>query len=260
FGYNLVIMGGVLMMPDFTTALQIKRVPSVYTAIITVMMGAAFIGAIISGPLADSIGRRGLSIICAVLSILGDLLLVSANNVSMFYAGRAIAGFSVGVLSMVLPLYISELAPFNFRGRAIALDQFFIILGISIAFWAAYGAASLKQNEFWRVPLGIQLIPALVFGMALMYIPQSPRYLVQKHRDEEALLVLALIRGDGTVEHKAVQMEFAEIKQTLMFEQKYNKIGYRYLFRLGCDRNPRRLLLGILAQVFQQLTGANTLM
>ena len=87
----------------------------------------------------------------------------------------------------------------------------------------------------------------------------SPRYLVQKHRDEEALLALALIRGDGTVGHRAVQMEFAEIKQTLMFEEKYNRTGYKCLFRPGRDRNPRRLLLGVLAQVFQQLTGANTL-
>ena len=83
-------------MPDFTTALHINRLANVYTSIVTVMMGAAFIGAIISGPLADSIGRRGLSIICALLSILGDLLLVSANNLAMFYAGRAISGVSVG--------------------------------------------------------------------------------------------------------------------------------------------------------------------
>ncbi|KAI9277178.1 sugar transporter [Phascolomyces articulosus] len=224
------------------------------------MMAAAFVGAIVSGPLADIMGRRGLAMACTILSILGDLLLVSAYELSMFYAGRAITGVSVGMLSMVLPLYLTEVAPLSLRGRAIAFHQFCIILGISIAFWVTYGSYYLYEDKAWRVPLGVQLIPTLIFGVALFLVPQSPRYLVQKHRDEEALKVLSMIRGDGTIEHSAVQMEFAEIKQTLMFEEKHEKIGYRSLFHRGKDKNPQRLLLGIFAQAFQQLTGANTLM
>ncbi|KAI8144822.1 sugar transporter [Fennellomyces sp. T-0311] len=253
-------MTGVLIMPTFVETLHITQAPEVYTIIITTMMATAFVGALLSGPLADSLGRRGLAIFATVMCIVGDLLMVAADSLPKFYAGRAITGICIGMLSMVLPLYLTEVVPTSFRGRAIAWHQFCIVLGISVAFWVSYACTIYTDTRAWRIPLGVQLIPTLLFLLLLIKMPQSPRYLIQKHRDTEALHMLALVRGDGTIECNTVRMEFAEIEQTIRFEQKHMRNAYAYLFRRGRDKNPQRLLLGVAVQAFQQLTGANILM
>ena len=89
-------MTGVLIIPTFIEALHIRRQTEAYTALLTAMMLAAFVGAILSGPLADILGRRGLAIVATLVCIVGDLLMVAGDTMAKFYAGRAITGFCIG--------------------------------------------------------------------------------------------------------------------------------------------------------------------
>ncbi|CDH50517.1 general substrate transporter [Lichtheimia corymbifera JMRC:FSU:9682] len=224
------------------------------------MMIGAVVGALLGGPLADFLGRRGLAIFGSLLCMLGNLLLVAADEMAKIYAGRTLVGISVGMLSMVVPLYLTEIATPSSRGRFIAFHQLCIVLGISVDFWITFGCTSLQTSRSWRIPLGVQLIPNAIYAIGLFFVPQSPRYLIQKHRDKEAIRTLAMIRGDGSTRHRDVLMEFAEIKQRICFEERYTKKGYKELFRRSSDNNLRRLVLACASLAFQQLTGANTLM
>lgn len=94
----------------------------------------------------------------------------------------------------------------------------------------------------------------------LISLHHSPRYLIYKHHDRQALEVLAFVRGDGTINHPDVLMEYVEIKQSIRFEEKYGSKHFWRLFRKGADNNRKRLLLGMAVQIFQQLTGANALL
>ena len=93
-----------------------------------------------------------------------------------------------------------------------------------------------------------------------MHHDVSPRYLIHSHMDIQALEVLAFIRGDGSLSHPEVLMEYVEIKQSIRFEETYGSKHYGRLFRKGWENNRKRLLLGIAVQAFQQLTGANSLL
>jgi hypothetical protein len=117
----------------------------------------------------------------------------------------------------------------------------------------------IPSSSSWRLPFALPLIPAFVYLLGTLWLPQSPRYLIFRNKDKEALQVLSQIRGDGTIYHPDVLMEFTEIKQSISFEQKLNSRRYWRLFQRGTENNRKRLLLGMAVQIFQQLTGANAL-
>ncbi|KAI9259690.1 hypothetical protein BDA99DRAFT_99227 [Phascolomyces articulosus] len=160
---------------------------------------------------------------------------------------------------MVIPLYQSEIAPKDMRGRLVSVQQLAIAFGICTSYWVGYGFIDIDSSLSWRLPLGIPLIVALIYAIGILMMPRSPRYLVHKHMDHQALKSLAFIRGDGSLCHPDVLMEYVEIKQSIRFEETYGSKHYGRLFRKGWENNRKRLLLGMAVQIFQQLTGANSL-
>src|SRR6185503_16374038 len=147
-----------------------------------------FIGAFFAGRLADLVGRRNTMMFAAAL----------------FLAGAIVQGIAVGAASVLSPAYISEVAPANIRGRLTTVQQIMIIAGLTVAFLANYflaAAAGVSTAKFWlgldawRWMFLMQAIPALVFLVALFMIPESPRYLVSKGRDSDAITVLTNLFG-----------------------------------------------------------------
>jgi hypothetical protein len=109
----------------------------------------------------------------------------------------------------------------------------------------------------FRFPMGIRLIPAFFLLFGMIFMPYSPRWLMAKGRDLEALKTIAFLRGNTSLSDQTVQMIFTEIKQSVVFEQKFTSQTYWEIFRSGHEHNRRRIYLGIAVQVFQQLTGIN---
>ncbi|KAI9319200.1 general substrate transporter, partial [Dichotomocladium elegans] len=165
----------------------------------------------------------------------------------------------IKILLIRMTLDQSEIAPKEMRGRIVSIQQFAITLGICAAYWVDYGVLDLKGSSSWRLALGLPLIPAFIYLAITFGLPRSPRYLVYKHNDQKALESLAVTRGDGSTNHPDVLMEYIEIKQSIRFEEKYGSKHYCRLFQKGPENNLKRLILGMAAQIFQQLTGASTL-
>jgi MFS family permease len=137
----------------------------------------AFFGAALAGPSGDGLGRRWTITIGSLVFILGGGLQTGAENLAYLWAGRFLAGLGVGFLVMIIPLYQAELAHPSIRGRITALQQFMLGVGALVASWVSWGTyVNIKHSSAqWRVPLGLQIIPAIFLGALIFLFPESPR-------------------------------------------------------------------------------------
>ncbi|KAI8341235.1 general substrate transporter [Chlamydoabsidia padenii] len=218
------------------------------------LSAGCFVGALCAGWPADHYSRKYTLIFASALFIVGSLLQSASNGVPMLCAGRVINGLSVGVTSMVIPLYQSEVAPKEIRGRLVAIQQWSIVWGIFLAFWIQTGCAHIDGTGAFRAPWAIQATPAVVLCAGMWAFPHSPRWLADKGRMEEAIKVLADIHGDGDPNHPR---EVEEIQAVIRFDREQAAHRYADLFKPGI---AYRVFLGIFIQIWQQLTGMNIIM
>lgn len=215
------------------------------------------IGAAGTSYLADSIGRRYSIFVGSVFFMTGGAMQTGASHIAVLYVGRIISGIGVGLISAVVPLYISETAKTNVRGRLISIYQLMITFGILVA--SAVNAVILTTTSGdleWRLALGMQMIPALVLWGLIIILPFSPRWLIDHNRDKEALKTLSRLR-DSPVESNIIQTEYKAIKDNVEFEKQTGTAGWAELFERGI-RN--RLFIGVILQFFQQWTGINVIL
>ncbi|ORZ25174.1 general substrate transporter [Absidia repens] len=256
--YNFNVMALIVTMPYFRSEIGVS---SRFRAFSGTMALGAFVGAVSGGVLADHMGRKGVMTFSSVIFLFGSFFQIGGDNMALILCGRAITGYSVGIYSMLVPLYQSELAPKHLRGRLITIHQFAITVGIFTSSWISYGTTVIPNGSSWRLAIGLQVIPCLVLLFLIYFIPESPRYLMYRNCDSEALRVLAKIHGDGSSDHPEVYMEYVSIQQTINYERTFKNHGsYTRLFSRAPESNLRRLFLGILTQIFQQLTGINPIL
>ncbi|EHK98147.1 putative High-affinity glucose transporter [Glarea lozoyensis 74030] len=170
-------------------------------------------------------------------------------------AGRWLAGLGVGFLVMIIPLYQAEIAHPSIRGTITALQQFMLGIGAFVAGWVSYGTyVGIKDSTAqWRVPLAIQLIPAIVLGALIFLFPESPRWLMDNGKPEEGLKTLARLHSNGDVNDPWVQAEFDQIQASITHEHENEAKSYLELFT---DRSCfRRLLIACALQASVQMTG-----
>ncbi|KAG0745232.1 hypothetical protein G6F60_004303 [Rhizopus arrhizus] len=221
------------------------------------LSAGCFVGALIAGYPADRFSRKYTLIAASFLFIIGSILQAAANGVPMLCVGRVLNGLSVGVTSMVVPLYQSEISPKEIRGRIVSVQQWSITWGIFLAFWIQYGCQFIDSTAAFRIPWAIQAVPALILVCGMWFFPFSPRWLADKGRIEEARQVLADIHGNGDPNHPRVQLEMEEINATIHFEKNIASHRYTDLFKPGM---AYRVFLGVCLQIWQQLTGMNIIM
>jgi MFS transporter, SP family, sugar:H+ symporter len=217
------------------------------------------LGAFAAGRMADMIGRRNVMQLAAVLFIVSALITGAAGTATIFATARFFAGVAVGAASVLSPAYISEVTPARLRGRFSSLQQIMIIIGLlgaATSNWAFQNAAGssvapIMGYPAWRWMFWAQAVPAVLFLFTLMFIPESPRYLVAKGRIDEALQVLTRLFGAASAETKV-----EEIKATLASDHQP---------RLS-DLNDKKtgkwrkiVWVGIGLATFQQLVGINVI-
>ena len=176
--------------------------------------------------------------------------------------GRVIAGLGVGIASTIVPVYQAEIAPKDIRGRVVSLQQWAITWGILIQYFIQYGASftgggASNQNQgsaAFRIPWGVQIVPAAVLFGGMYFLPYSPRWLGGQDRWEEAIRVLANLHGEGNINHPKVLAEYQEIMEALRFERETSSSSLKALTE---PRMLRRLILGISIQMWSQLCGMN---
>lgn len=175
----------------------------------------------------------------------------------MLAVGRIINGFSVGICSAQVPVYISELAPPTKRGRLVGFQQWAITWGILIMFFICYGCSYIKGSAAFRLPWGLQMIPALLLFLGLLFLPESPRWLAKKDRWEESKSVLTLVHGKGDPNSPWVHREMEEIREMVEFERRNADVSYLELFK---PKMINRTMIGVFTQIWSQLTGMNVMM
>lgn len=208
------------------------------------------------GPSAERISRKWTICWATIVFIAGAAVQCGNTGYAMMVVGRAIAGLGIGSLSMIVPLYQSELAPKEIRGRLIALQQLMCTIGIMVAFWIGAGTTHIDGQASWRIPLGVQIGPALVLLGGVVFLPYSPRWLISKGRNEEALKVLARLHSQGDITNPRVVAEYEDIIAQIELERAVAVGSYLELLK---PKLRRRMVLGILVQIFQQFTGINSI-
>jgi sugar porter (SP) family MFS transporter len=183
----------------------------------------------------------------------------------MLVVGRVVAGICVGIASAMAPVYQSEIAPKEIRGRVVSLQQWAITWGILIQYFIQYGSSFVdggptnvnQGSAAFRIPWAVQIVPALFLFFGMFFFPYSPRWLASQDRWEECITVLANLHGGGDINHPKVLAEYQEIEDALTFEKIWAKNDYRYLAE---PRVLKRVILGMSVQMWSQLSGINVMM
>src|SRR5947207_6814825 len=218
-----------------------------------------FIGAFFAGRLADIMGRRNTMMLAAALFLVGALVQGFADSQTIFVIARICGGMAVGAASVLSPAYISEVAPAEIRGRLTTVQQIMIITGLTAAFLVNYflaATAGVSTAHFWlgleawRWMFLMQSLPAAIFLIALLMIPESPRYLVSKGREEHAVGVLTKLFGSDIARAK-----LEEIRATFAADHRP-----RLSDIMAPGGGVRKVVwAGIMLAVFQQLVGINVI-
>ncbi|KAB8259506.1 general substrate transporter [Aspergillus pseudonomiae] len=251
--------------PPFTDDPDCSGPKSLVQGGITASMSAgSWLGALISGPLSDRIGRKTSIMAACSLWIIGSTIMCASQNIGMLIVGRIFNGLCVGIESAQVPVYISEISPPSKRGRFVGVQQWAITWGILIMFYISYGCSYIgERNAFgystaaWRVPWGLQMIPAVFLCLGMMILPESPRWLARKDRWEECQTILAKVHCKGDMNHPFVALEMQDIREMCDFERQFKNVTYFDLFK---PRMLNRTIIGLFMQIWSQLTGMNVMM
>ncbi|KAE8355197.1 general substrate transporter [Aspergillus coremiiformis] len=255
FGYDSGVISSTLDQEDFQIRFNHPS-DTVTGGIVASYNGGAILGSILVSYISDPFGRRLVIFIGGLLASLGAALQAGAITVAMLIAGRLIAGLAVGLMSSSIPVYCSEVSPPRIRGFLGSMQQWMIGLGIVVAQWTGYGC-SLHTGDFtWRFPLAMQAVPAVILCCGVWFLPESPRWLIEKGRVEEGRDVISrlLLDRDNSNTY-IVDAEIAQITDSIAEEKRSAVYSWREL--LSQARWRHRLLLACGIQAFTQCSGTN---
>ena len=255
FGYDSAVINGAVSAIEHEFVVPAAELGF---AVASALLGAA-VGAFMGGSISDRIGRIAVMKIAAVLFLVSAIVCGIAPNLAIFVIGRIIGGFGVGIASVIAPAYIAEIAPAHIRGRLGSLQQLAIVTGIFLSLLIDFALAAAAGGsgetlwlgmEAWRWRFIMMFIPALVYGILSLTIPESPRYLVANGRFDEARAVLAQTQGDVDVD-----AQLQRIKDSLVREHKPSMADLK---KPGGGWQPI-VWVGIALAVFQQFVGINVI-
>ncbi|KIW01441.1 uncharacterized protein PV09_07199 [Verruconis gallopava] len=303
FGYDQGVISGILTMESFG-----EKFPRIYSDsgfkgwFTSVLLLFAWFGSLCNAPISDNFGRKRSIIAAVVIFVIGSAIQAGAVNTAMIFVGRSITGFPIGMLTATVPQYMAETSVPAIRGTLVVLQQLSITLGILISYWLEYGTHFIggtrcdpstpysggspgartfdpykdaphgctgQSEASWRVPFAIQIFPALVLGIGMLFYPESPRFWLMSGKEEKAISALSKIRRLQPTDQK-LRNEFLAIKAEVMFEQsliaeKYHGwTGVRlwaaqYAALFSSWPNFRRLSIGCCVMFFQQFMGCNAM-
>ena len=240
-GFDFSVISGVL--PFIKTYFNLNEWQLGFAA--TVINFGAVFGTLVTGPIIDTIGRKKVLMACAILYTVTGAASALATDFAFFNITRIFGGFAIGASIITAPVYVAEIAPPKYRGRLVGINQFTIVLGISIAYFSNYFLLDIGDNN-WRWMLGVEAIPAALYFFLLFLVPESPRWLIMKKQEAAARNVLRKV-----VEKSEVDRELRDIRLSLA-----NRSKARYS-DLVTGKILRFMVIAIVLGLCQQMSGVN---
>jgi len=240
FGFDIAIISGTI--PFIKPYFELNGLMLGWT--VSSLHVGCILGTIFTGIISEKLGRKIPLIIASLLFAISSLGAALAYDLSVLILWRMIAGLAVGAASMLAPMYIAEIAPATYRGKFVTFNQLTIILGMLLAYFSNYILSDIENNWRWMFATGA--VPAVLFFILLLFVPESPRWLLTKKKDSNALKVLEQIGDKEYALH-----EYSEIKKNLVIDQSFN------LSLLKKRKYLSLLIIGITLAVLQQFSGIN---
>ncbi|KAJ5179526.1 hypothetical protein N7492_002736 [Penicillium capsulatum] len=270
FGYDQGVTGGLLTLDSFrkyfptidTTDQHIGHWSAAAKSNQNTRQGitvaaynlGCFAGSIPTIWIGNMLGRRKAIFLGSFIMVIGALLQCTAYDLAQLVVGRLVTGFGNGINTSTVPTWQSECCKSHRRGQMVMIEGAMITCGITISYWIDFGLMFADPNEVaWRFPLAFQIFFAAIILGFVMFLPESPRWLILKGREEEAREVLSCLMGDETDE-VFIDTEFTAIKATVL---EMAKGSFRDMFTMGEDRHFHRTMLAYVNQMFQQISGIN---
>lgn len=247
FGFDIAIFSGTI--PFITPFFDLS--PEELGWMASCLYVGCIIGAIAFGKITEYLGRKPSLILVSVVFIISSIMMGIANTPNELIVWRIIAGFSVGGASILSPLYIAEISPISIRGKMVTMNQLAIVIGILLAYTSNYILSHLEHN--WRLMFISGCLPAGLFILGAFFLPESPKWLLYKRREEKALKELKRVLPASDIDD-----EFVGMKQRIAEEAKKTSTSLSLLFT-----NKAYFILLIIAiviAVFQQISGANAVL
>lgn len=222
------------------------------TAVAIYEVGCA-IGALTCASVGDVLGRRRTIFIAGCIVIVGVAIQSSSFSLGQLIAARIITGLGVGALTATVPMWVSECSSAKERGRRVLLQGFFAIGGIVVASWMEFGLYFVKNNQVnFRFPIAFQSIFAIIITTFVMFLPESPRWLIKQDRFEEAVLVMAAFE-DLPDDSVLIREELSLIRDAYI-EERSQKVS---VFTMGPERQFHRTVLAVGLAILAQMSGIN---
>jgi len=246
FGYDTAVISGAIGFLQKRFELDPKWTGwAASSALLGCVIGVAF-----AGVMSDRLGRKKTLIVAAILFLVSGIGTAIPRNLAEFVIFRIIGGVGVGAASITSPMYIAEITPARIRGRMVSVNQFAIVSGMLLVYFANYfisqfGDETWNVNFGWRWMMGSEAIPSLLLLAMMFIVPESPRWLTKQKREKEAFRILAKVDGQ-----RHAQTEMAAIKETIAHESE----SVTQLFQPGMRIV---LVIGVALAVLQQVTGIN---
>ncbi|KAF5537577.1 hypothetical protein FMEXI_9783 [Fusarium mexicanum] len=253
WGYDSGIFGTALAQTYFEDKFHPSS--SMLGGIISVYTAGGAVGSLLSGPIGNKFGRRGTIRIGAVVAALGTALQTAAENTAMLIVGRLIAGLAIGIIYFAIPMFLSEIAPHTQRGLFTGLHSQFVGFGYMTSNWIGYGVSYTTGQFTFRFPVGLQVFWALLLLALSFTIPESPRFLVERGKLDEAEIVLKRLRTGN--DDEMLQRELTQMRDQIQWERENEESTLKVMLTKPSYR--KRLLLGCGVQIGQQICGISAI-
>lgn len=293
FGYDQGVMSGIITAPAFNDLFTATKGNSTMQGFVTAIyeigtstpkhstasgnplnyplcltnsyLPGCLFGAIFILTFGDFLGRRRAMMIGGSVMILGVIIQVTAqansNPLAQFIVGRTITGFGNGVNTSTIPTYQAECSRTSNRGLLICIEGGVIAFGTLVAYWIDYGSSYGSADLSWRFPISFQIVFALIVVIGMVFLPESPRWLLTRERYEEGEIVIAALRGLD-INDKETQLQKRIIMDSIKASGYAGRKGtpLKAVFTGGKTQHFRRMMLGVSSQFMQQVGGCNAVM
>jgi len=234
YGVDIGSIGPITEMPQFRDSVGnfSDLIQGLYVSSFLLFAALSSFG---NGYLADRFGRKYTLLIGAVLAAVGAIMSASISNLPALFVARAVYAIGIGVGFSTTIVYLVEIAPAHQRGLLGCVSQLLITIGIAAAYFISYGSVTLSGSMAWRTPFIVQAVIGIAMAVGILFVPFSPRWLMSKGREAEALETLRRLRNvelDDTLAMNHVNMELAEIRADIQFDERVRQgTSYLEIFR-----------------------------